>query len=73
MVAYKLVVYWSDVDEAYLVEIPDLPGCCAKGRSFQDALENAEAAIQEWLKDAQRIDRRLSKPTSIIMHHPFTL
>jgi predicted RNase H-like HicB family nuclease len=49
MSRYELIVYWSDVDEAYLVEVPELPGCMAEGRTFREAIANAEAKIAEWL------------------------
>lgn len=49
MTQYELIVYWSDVDEAYLVEVPELPGCMADGRTFREAVANAEARIAEWL------------------------
>jgi len=49
MIRYEMIIYWSDEDEAFLVEVPELPGCMADGETYQDALANAEVVIQEWM------------------------
>ena len=47
MSKYEVIIYWSEGDEAYVAEVPELPGCMADGSSYQDALANAEVVIQE--------------------------
>ncbi len=54
---YQMLIYWSDEDEAYLVEVPELPGCMADGRTRQEALSNAERVIQEWIETARELGR----------------
>ena len=44
---YEMIIYWSDADNAYLVEIPELAGCMADGATYQDAVKNAEQVISE--------------------------
>jgi predicted RNase H-like HicB family nuclease len=44
---YEVVIYWSEEDQAFIAEVPELPGCAADGATYQEAVANAEAAIQE--------------------------
>ena len=57
-----MIIYWSDVDEAFLVEIPELPGCMADGETYQEAVQNAEVVIQEWIATAQSLGRSIPEP-----------
>lgn len=50
---YELIMWWSDEDDAYVVDVPELPGCMAHGKDRQEAIRNAEEAIQFWIKTAQ--------------------
>ena len=52
MFKYETIIYWSDEDQAYLVEVPQLPGCLAHGDSYEEALANIKEAIQLWLDTA---------------------
>lgn len=62
MIRYELIIYWSDVDQAFIVEIPELPGCAADGTTYQDAVQNAEIIIQEWIETAQALGRPIPEP-----------
>lgn len=53
MYKYETIIYWSEEDQAYLAEVPELPGCMAHGASPEQALESAQAAIQLWLDTAR--------------------
>jgi len=57
-----MIIYWSDEDQAYLVEVPDLPGCMADGKTRQEALANAETIIQEWIETARDLGRPIPAP-----------
>ncbi len=59
---YELIIYWSDKDEAYVVEVPELPGCMADGQSYVEAVENAEKVISEWIETAKELGREVPKP-----------
>jgi len=37
---YEIIIYWSDDDEAYVAEVPELPGCAADGATYKQALAN---------------------------------
>ncbi len=61
-IKYEMIIYWSDVDEAFLVEVPELPGCMADGETYQEAVQNAEVIIQEWIDTAQSLGRTIPEP-----------
>ena len=61
-IKYEMISYWSDVDEAFLVEIPELPGCMADGETYQEAVQNAEVVIQEWIATTQSLGRSIPEP-----------
>jgi predicted RNase H-like HicB family nuclease len=58
-IKYELIIYWSEVDQAFIVEVPELPGCAADGETYQDAVQNAEVVIQEWIETAQESGRSI--------------
>jgi len=51
--SYEMILWWSDEDAAYVVDVPELPGCMAHGSTRQDAIRNAEDAIKLWVKTAK--------------------
>lgn len=59
---YEIIIYWSGGDEAFVAEVPELPGCMADGRTYQEALSNAEQIIQEWIETAQELGRPVPQP-----------
>ncbi len=61
-IRYELILYWSDVDQAFIVEVPELPGCAADGETYQEAVQNAEVVIQEWMQTAQALGRPIPEP-----------
>lgn len=62
MVRYEIIIYWSDEDQAFIAEVPELPGCAADGPTYQDALRNAETIISEWLDTARDLGRPIPEP-----------
>jgi predicted RNase H-like HicB family nuclease len=61
-IKYELIIYWSEVDQAFIVEVPELAGCAADGETYQDAVQNAEAVIQAWIETAQELGRSIPEP-----------
>ena len=49
---YEIVMYWDDIDNIFIAEVPELPGCMAHGSTKIDAIKNTEEAISVWLKTA---------------------
>lgn len=62
MYKYEVIVYWSDEDDAYITEVPELPGCMADGSSYEEAIRNAQTVIAEWIETAQELGREIPKP-----------
>ena len=62
MPKYEVIIYWSEQDQAYIAEVPELPGCAADGRTYREALANAEVVIQEWLETATELGRPIPTP-----------
>ena len=62
MMKYEIILYWSDEDEAFIAEVPELPGCAADGPTRQEALANAEVVISEWLETAHELGRPVPEP-----------
>ena len=62
MPKYEVIIYWSEEDQAFIAEVPELPGCAADGQTHQDALANAEVVIQEWLATARDLGRPIPAP-----------
>ncbi len=62
MTKYEIILYWSQVDEAFIAEVPELAGCAADGATRQDALANAETVIAEWLETARELGRPIPEP-----------
>ena len=54
---YEIIVYWSIEDDAFIAEVPELAGCMADGRSYVEAVQNAETAITEWIETARLMGR----------------
>jgi predicted RNase H-like HicB family nuclease len=62
MCKYEIAIYWSEEDQAFIAEVPELAGCMADGESYQQALANAEIVIQEWIETAKELGRAIPKP-----------
>ena len=59
---YELTIYWSKEDQAFLVEVPELPGCMADGATYEEALAHAQTVIAEWIETAQALGRPIPEP-----------
>ena len=59
---YEIILYWSEEDNAYIAEVPELAGCMADGATAKDALRNVEQIIQEWIETAQEFGRSIPAP-----------
>ena len=58
---YEVIIYWSEADQAFVAEVPELPGCAADGKTHQEALRNVEVIIREWMKTAKELGRPIPK------------
>lgn len=65
---YERIIYWSDIDQKFIVEVPELAGCMADGETATEALENAEIVISEWLETAKEIGREIPVPKGRLLY-----
>ena len=65
---YEMIIYWDKTDNIYVVEVPELPGCMAHGKSKKEALENAEKAVAFWLKTAKEDGVQIPEPKGRLMY-----
>lgn len=59
---YEVIIYWSEEDNSYIAEVPELAGCMADGESMLAALENVHVVINEWIETAKSLGREIPQP-----------
>jgi predicted RNase H-like HicB family nuclease len=62
MTKHEIILYWSDEDQAFIAEVPELAGCAADGWTRQEALANVEIVIGEWIETAKELGRSIPEP-----------
>jgi len=65
---YEVIIYWSDADEAYIAEVPELPGCAVDGATCKQALANVEVIIDEWIETARELGRAVAEPKGRLLY-----
>ena len=68
MYKYERIIYWSEMDNKFIIEVPELAGCMADGKTAEEALQNAEVVISEWLETAKEIGREIPEPKGRLMY-----
>ena len=59
---YELIIHWSKEDQAFLVEVPGLPGCMSDGATYEEAAANAQSVTAEWIETAKALGRPIPEP-----------
>ncbi len=59
---YETIIYWSDEDQIFVAEIPELPGCMAHGTTPEAALAHAQEAMQLWIDTAREFGDPVPEP-----------
>ena len=67
MTKYEIIIYWSEENQAYIAEVPELPGCSADGATYDEAIKNVEVVISEWIETAQSLGRTIPQPKGKLM------
>ncbi|HRI86812.1 MAG TPA: type II toxin-antitoxin system HicB family antitoxin [Candidatus Hydrogenedentes bacterium] len=68
MSKYELIIYWSEIDNAFVVEVPELPGCMADGATYADAVANIQVVIDEWIETATALGRPIPQPKGRLLY-----
>ena len=59
---YEIIIYWSEEDNAFIAEVPELAGCVADGATHAETLVNVDIIIQEWIETASELGRAIPEP-----------
>jgi predicted RNase H-like HicB family nuclease len=59
---YEIIIFWSSEDNSFVAEVPELPGCMADGKTYQEALGNAQQIIDQWIETAAELGRAIPQP-----------
>lgn len=59
---YEIIIYWSTEDQAFIAEVPELPGCAADGSTYHEAVANVQVIIKEWIETATELGRAIPEP-----------
>jgi len=65
---YEIIMYWSEEDQAFIAEVPELPGCAADGTTYQEALANVQVIITEWIETAKELGRPIPQPKGRLLY-----
>jgi predicted RNase H-like HicB family nuclease len=68
MVKFEVIIYWSDEDKAFIAEVPELAGCAADGKTYEEALKNVEVTINEWIETAKELGRSIPQPRGRLVY-----
>jgi predicted RNase H-like HicB family nuclease len=65
---YEVVIYWSNEDNLFIAEVPELPGCIADGQSYNDVIDNVQIIMAEWIETARPLGRSIPEPKGKLMY-----
>jgi predicted RNase H-like HicB family nuclease len=65
---YEIIIYWSDEDDAFIAEVPELPGCMADGHTYEAAISNVQVVIREWIEMAHEMGRAIPEPKGRLLY-----
>ena len=65
---YEKIIYWSDDDNKFIAEVPELPGCMADGNTAEEALRNSGVIISEWIETAKLLGREIPEPAGKLVN-----
>ena len=62
---YSMIIQWSDEDNAYLVTVPELPGCVTHGATYEEAVRQGQDAIESWIEANRAWGRPIPAPHTV--------
>lgn len=65
---YEVIIYWSEPDQTFIAEVPELAGCKSDGKSYEEALKNIQIIIEEWIETARLIGKNIPEPKGKLMY-----
>ncbi|MDN5848135.1 MAG: type II toxin-antitoxin system HicB family antitoxin [Nitrococcus sp.] len=67
-IKYELIIYWSEEDQSFIVEVPELSGCMADGETYEQAVANVQQVIEEWMETARELGRSIPEPKGRLIY-----
>jgi len=68
MYKYEVIIHWSEEDNSYIAEVPELPGCMADGITYEEALRNVQIIVDEWIETAKDLGRKIPEPKGRLIY-----
>lgn len=68
MYKYERIIYWSEADNSFIVEVPELAGCMADGPTIEEAIANTEVIIKEWIEVTKERGLEVPEPKGRLMY-----
>jgi predicted RNase H-like HicB family nuclease len=65
---YEIIIYWSNEDDYFIAEVPELSGCKSDGKTYIEALQNVETIISEWIETAKLLGRNIPEPKGKLIY-----
>ncbi len=65
---YEIIIYWSEDDNCFIAEVPELLGCMADGKDRAEVLKNVEVVIAEWIETAEIEGRSIPVPKGKLVY-----
>jgi len=68
MYKYEIIIYWSEEDNSYIAEVPELPGCMADGKTYDEVMRKVQVIMTEWIETAVELGREIPQPKGKLMY-----
>jgi len=68
MSRYEIIIFWSEQDNRFIAEVPELPGCIADGKTYEETLKNVEETMREWIDYAKELGREIPEPKGRLVY-----
>ena len=59
---YEIIIFWSESDNTFIAEVPELSGCMADGSTYIEVVKNVQTVISEWIETAKMLNRPIPIP-----------
>jgi len=67
-IKYEVIIYWSEADQSYIAEVPELSGCMADGKNYEEVIQNVKIVIKEWIETAKSLGRDIPTPRGKLVY-----
>ena len=65
---YEVIIYWSEQDNRFIAEVPELPGCMADGKTYDECVQQVQDVMREWIDYARELGRPIPEPKGRLIY-----